>query len=795
MVNTVACRVSIVFFILVLSSLHSWSENSDSVQKYLTKIKPILENSCFVCHVEGEMIGGISFHDYDSDQELSQDHKLWEKVLHNLRSGIMPPNPVFRPTPEDYQKIYQFIKYDIFKINPDEIDPGYVTLRRLNRQEYRNTINDLMGVDYNSIAEFPPDDTGYGFDTIGDVLSVSPLLLEKYVQAAEAIVSRAVPTYSKTMPVKTYSGRQFKTEDGEKNGDKMTFYDPIQVNRTFYAEHEGDYKVILELEVDGSFDFDPGECRVIYRLNGDERLNKTYSWNDNKVFTYEFEETFSEGRQRLAFEIVPLVTKSKQVNKLDFEINTVKIQGPMDRKLWPNPKNYHRFFHRDEAPGPSEERRQYAREVLQRFTTRAFRRPADDAFLDKLTAFAEEQYNLPGRTFEQGIAQAMVTVLASPRFLFRFEGASDEDADRPYQWIDEYALASRLSYFLWSTMPDPELFELAEQGEFRNQIRKQVVRMVNDKRSNEFIQNFVGQWLQVRDVEYIPINVRQALGLPRRKRGEERLEFKKSLRIAMRQETQMMFGYIIKNDRSLLELLDSDYTFLNEELAEHYGIEGVEGKRMRKVDLADDSPYGGVMTQAAILTVTSNPTRTSPVKRGLFIVENILGAPAPVAPPQVPDLEESEKEIKKSNQSPTMRELMELHRSKPMCASCHARFDPLGLALENFNAMGVWRDKEHDRPIDASGELITGESFQNAYDVKKIILENHREEFYRCLTEKMLTYAIGRGLTFQDIFTVDQIVDRLKQANGRFSALLYGVIESVPFQQRRNPAFADSHSS
>ena len=389
-----------------------------------------------MCHADGETVGGISFFDYGSDVELLQDHGLWRKVLHNLRSGIMPPNLVFRPTPEEYQAVYQFIKYNVFEIDPENIDPGHITLRRLNRQEYRNTINDLMGVDYNATAEFPPDDTGYGFDTIGDVLSISPLLLEKYVQAAEDIVERAVPSIAKILPQTRYEGGQFKAEHGNENGDKMTFYDEIQVARSFKANHDGEYKVIVEVEVDGSFDFDPGECRVVYTMNGEERFNETYSWHDNKVFIYEFDEKFREGRQQMAFHVIPLVTKSEQKNKLDFEINTVTIQGPMDRKHWGHPKNYARFFHLDEAPADARERIDYAREVLKRFTAQSFRRPADNEFLDKLAVFAESQYNLPGRSFEDGVAQAMVTVLASPRFLFRFEDATPETADAPTQMID-----------------------------------------------------------------------------------------------------------------------------------------------------------------------------------------------------------------------------------------------------------------------------------------------------------------------------------------------------------------------
>jgi hypothetical protein len=341
-------------------------------------------------------------------------------------------------------------------------------------------------------------------------------------------------------------------------------------------------------------------------------------------------------------------------------------------------------------------------------------------------------------------------------------------------------MASRLSYFLWSSMPDQELFDLAERGELRKNIGAQVKRLLADGRSEAFIENFAGQWLQARDVEGVSINARAVF---QREGNNRRFDFERSLRLAMRRETELFFGDVMRENRSLIELLDSDYTFLNQELAEFYGIPDVKGRDMRRVNLPEGSPRGGILTQGTVLAVTSNPTRTSPVKRGMFILENILGTPPPPPPPDIPELEEAEREFK--DREPTMREMMEAHRKNPLCHSCHARMDPLGLALENFNALGLWRETERKQPIDTSGKLITGEAFEGIQDLKRILANERRVDFYRCLAEKLLTYALGRGLEYHDVHSVDQIVARLQAEEGRSSALLMGVIESAPFQRRR----------
>jgi hypothetical protein len=391
----------------------------------------------------------------------------------------------------------------------------------------------------------------------------------------------------------------------------------------------------------------------------------------------------------------------------------------------------------------------------------------------------------PDKTFEQGIAQAMVAVLASPRFLFRIEESDPKTPkDAAFAYIDEHALACRLSYLLWSSMPDEELLRLAERRELRANVKAQVHRMLKDARAGELSRNFAGQWLKARNVDHVPLNAPVIL---KQEGSSAKVTLDTELRKAIRLETELFFDHIARTDRSVLELIDSDYSFLNEPLANFYGISGVEGKEMRKVSLPKGSPRGGVLTQASVLMVTSNPTRTSPVKRGLFVLDNFLGAPSPPPPPdlEIPNLDQA---AQKAKGEPTMRDLMAKHRSTPLCASCHARMDPIGLGLENFNALGMYRDKEHGQPIDTAGKLITGESFTNIRELKSILKDSRRRDFYFCLTEKFLTYALGRGPEYYDVETIDRIVEQLERDQGRFSTLLTGVIESAPFQKRRTIA-------
>ena len=747
----------------------------------------------------------------------------------------MPPADKPQPSAEDRRLLEDWIKYGALGIDRKDPDPGRVTVRRLNRVEYRNTIRDLIGVDYDTTSEFPPDDTGHGFDNIGDVLTLSPMLLEKYLNAANAIISRAVPMVPKVVAERVIPGGSFRRDGGgkvEAGPTTLSYYEPSTASATIDVEHDGRYRLILDLTaserfVNGVNDYN--RCRLLFRADGEELLRREFVRQDNKPFHFEFDRDWKAGPHTLTIEVQPLTPDEKRVRSLSFRIQSVTLRGPMDERYWVRPPDYDRFFP-GEVPQDAGGRRLYARRILGQFAERAFRHPVDDATKDRLAALAEAVSSQEGQTFEAGVAQAMAAVLTSPRFLFREEAAEAGSTGR-YPLVAEYDLASRLSYFLWSSMPDAELIRLAGEHKLRENLRAQVDRMLADPRSSEFIRNFVGQWLQARDIETVIINApavmsRDEIPDPAAEKRRERFrelsrkppeelsaaekeelrqarnaffgsfrryrefELTGDLRRAMRRETEMQFEHVVRENRALLELLDCDYTFLNERLAKYYGIEGVQGDQMRRVTLPAGSPRGGILTQGTVLAVTSNPDRTSPVKRGLYILDNILGSPPAPPPPNIPPLEESGKKV--GGRSPTLRESMVLHRSQASCASCHARMDPLGLSLENFNALGRWRDKERTEPVDASGKLITGESFKEIRELKKILVGRHRREFYRCLTEKLLTYALGRGLEAYDVQAVDTIVERIEGEDGRASALIAGIIESAPFQKRRRSTKVDT---
>lgn len=809
-------------FALFASATLAQGAATPELQKYREHIKPLLNEYCSDCHMDGMDKGSVAFDAFKSDEELLAKKELWLSVLKNVRGGLMPPEKKKKPSAEQIAALSDWIKSGAFAIDPANPDPGKVTIRRLNRNEYRNTIRELTGHDYKVEEELPPDDTGYGFDNIGDVLTLSPLLLEKYMQAAEQITRASVPRESLMVREKTLIGNGNRRDVR----DRISFYEGDKIQRSSKIDTAGTYKVGIDIDVFSQFDFDPGRVRVVVKAGDVELIKEELGWGKN--FKKTAEHKFEKGALDFQIEITPLVPVEQKKNSLELRVANLRLEGPLEKEHWDRPANFARFFTKD-PPKDAAERRIYAGEVLRRFAEKAYRRPVDQATVDRLVGLAESIWTQPGKKFEDGIAETMTPILASPRFLFRLEDTEAPSNGKAHPLIDEYALASRLSYFLWSTMPDEELMGLARKGELRKNLSSQVDRMMRDDRSREFIRHFVGQWLMVRDIDGIDMNVREILGrdgsgpdadaVKRRKRIEELREIPEDkmtpeqqaelrqlfqqgrarrgnqlaeldgpLRRALREETEMAFDYVVRQNRPVTELIDANYTFMNERLARHYNISNITGMDMRKVDLPEGSVRGGILTHGSTLIVTSNPTRTSPVKRGLFILDNVLGTPPPPPPPDVPDLEAAEKELS-GGKTPTLRESLELHRSKPLCMSCHNRMDPLGFALENFNAIGMWRDKERGQDIDAAGQLVTGEQFKDVREAKTILATKYKKEFYRTLTEKVMTYALGRGVEYYDVAAVDEIVARLEKEEGRFSALLAGVIESAPFQKRRNPDF------
>lgn len=845
--------------VLLLSALMPSATASAqmAMDTFKKDIQPMLETYCYTCHGDGESEGGVTL-DAFTDEASLKDHKLWLRVLKNTRSRIMPPVEEDYLEQEEIDRLAAFIKRDVFELDPARPDPGRVTVRRLNRVEYRNTVRELLGVDFDTQKEFPADDTGHGFDNNGDVLTISPMLLEKYLDAAQAIVAGAVPVQPLVVAEQTVEGRQFMTvrmetpatllADVTPSSDPATpaapppaflrpapviedrsldlsYYTPATVAATHRADLAGQYEVELNLAaveryVDNQFDYN--RCRVLFTVDGEILLDQEFVREGYKTYKFTFAREWQPGEHRLTLEIRPVGPDRDQIRALRLRLGGVTVRGPFDARHWVQPANYARYFPRA-VPADATGRAAYLRELLADFTSRAIRRPTDPQTIERLAVMAEGVASREEGTFEAGVAQAMVAVLASPRFIFREEETLPPGPGEVHPLVDEWALASRLSYFLWSSMPDAELFRLAGEGRLRANLAAQVDRMLADPKSAEFVRNFTGQWLQARDISTVIINpldvflrenpdpdFEQALGVFRRLNGipmvqrtvaqkaeleairakvipvfrAPKPQLTNSLRRAMQQETEMAFAHVIREDRSLVELIDADYTFLNEELAEHYGIAGVTGREMRKVQLPPDSPRGGVLTQGTVLAVTSNPTRTSPVKRGVFILEKILGTPPAPPPPNIPPLENvaSREELSRM----TLRETLDLHAKNAMCRSCHNRMDPLGLALENFNALGRWREIDSNQPVEPAGKLITGEKFADIRELKRILATGHRHDYLHNMAEKLLTYALGRGLDYTDVGILDQLVERLEAADARPSVLLQGIIESAAFQRRRS---------
>ena len=815
----VAANQSLLFCLfLITATLQAASQDA-----YKNDIEPILIEFCYDCHGDGSEKGNVAL-----DQIMSHPapRDVWYRVLKNLRAGLMPPTGKPHPSPAQAKSLTHWIKYTALGIDPANPDPGQVGIRRLNRTEYQNTIRDLMGIEFRAYEEFPPDDSGYGFDNIGSVLTLSPLLMEKYLQAAEAIVAQAFPLKTRVPAQLSFRGHDLIDPRTNRHAARIPFDDHRRVEREISIKTAGRYQIHLKVEVDGAFTFAPGKSRMTVRLAGADLKVEEYAWKPSDVYDYTFEIDWQPGSHRFELELEPTAPTENENERIHLEVHQLLIEGPMATQHWVKPPRFDRFYTRDTIPTSPADQDAYAVELIQTFADKAFRRPARQSTIRRLVAIAQDTYRQPGKGFQEGIARALVAILTSPRFLLKIDDIEERThSDGTHPRVDPFSLASRLSYFLWSSTPDQELLDLAKAGRLQAQLPMQWRRLLNDPKADAFIENFVGQWLQARDVSGVSINARAVFAREnaedpqlaaqreryftlRRKREETltdaevkelsqlrairrtfftrpKAELTGSLRNAMRLESEKTFEYIVRNDRSVLELLDSNYTFLNSTLARHYGIEGVEGNHFRRVELPPDHPRGGILTHGTTLTVTSNPTRTSPVKRGLFILENILGTPPPPPPADVPDLDSATT----SDHEPTLREALAQHRESPLCRSCHNRMDPLGLSLENFNALGMWRDQELGQSIDPTGTLITGEHFDNISDLKQILVNERRTDFYRCLTEKLLTYALGRGLEPYDVEAVDQIVSQLEDQSGRFSVLLKGIVLSTPFQrtQSRTP--------
>jgi hypothetical protein len=685
----------------------------------------------------------------------------------------MPPKKRAQPSPQERETIVAWVESAVLKADCSNPDPGRVTIRRLNRTEYNNTIRDLLGVDFQPADDFPVDDSGYGFDNIGDALSMPPILIEKYLAAAEKIVDAALGrTKSRT--------QRFAVDELEvgynakRRGDGWVTLNSIEEDDVAVAQTApvpGEYVVRVRAYARQDT---TNAMKLTFMLDKTPVEMLDVETNQSAPKIYEAKLSIPGGRHRVRAvvrrnkdglgEAQALNWKSGREQKGAVSVKWLEIEGPLAGSTSETRK---RLVSHEPARGKE---KQAAREMINNFAQRAFRRPVTKAEVERLAGLAEQAWKR-GEKFEDGLALAFQATLVSPHFLYRGELQPEPDNAKAIHAVNEYALASRLSYFLWSTMPDEELFRQAERRTLRRNLDAQVRRMLKDAKAGALVDNFAGQWLQLRNVTTMSPDPKTFKN------------FDEPLRNAMRRETELFFERIMRDDRSVLDLLDADYTFANERLAKHYGIDGVEGAEFRRVSL-NGTPRRGILTHGSILALTSNPTRTSPVKRGKWVLDNLLNAPPPPPPPDVPELKEG-KELKG-----TLRERMEQHRADSLCASCHARMDPIGFAFEHFDGIGAWREKEGDEKIDASGELLTGEKFDDHSEFIRILTAQKKDQFVRAMTDKMLTYALGRGLEYYDKCALDEVTARLAKNDYKFSELVLGIVKSTPFQKRRGDAGA-----
>jgi mono/diheme cytochrome c family protein len=721
----------------------------------------LFEHTCSACHNSRDADGGFDVSRYQTLESLSSERARWELILAKLRAGEMPPAGVDAPR-EQIDALIRFLEREFARADASAPpDPGRVTLRRLNRSEYSNTIRDLLGLEFRADKDFPADDSGDGFDNIGDVLSVSPLLMEKYLSAAESIAARALDSGPLPNPIKVEYSIKLQN---------LQRISPSTVEATHRFDYDAEYDLVIGCTGQRAPDAKP----VTLGIWLDGKLIRT-SKVEMKPSGLVYFDPYSEERVRLALpqgdhtlragwiadEFLATLPKEQlyqaKVNKF---ITSLTFVGPIARL--PEQPGRKRLLRCDPSTGDA-----CVRSILSALAQRAYRRSVSEAEVTQLTRFVD-QARADGQSVEQGLALALQAVLVSPHFLFHVERDDFPAAAGRVHRLSEVELASRLSYFLWSSMPDDELLNAALRGQLATNagLDRQVRRMLRDPKALALAENFAGQWLETRNLASIKPD------------PDKFPDWNPELRDALGRETQLFFAWILQNNRPISDFIDARYTFLNDKLASYYGIPGVRGPEFRRVALSTRE-RGGVLSQGSVLAVSSYPTRTSVVLRGKYVLQNILGAPPPPPPADVPALDE-----RAASSSASLRQQMEAHRSNAVCASCHARMDPLGFGLESFDAIGRWRTQDGGQPVDASGVLPSGEAFQGPAELR-VLLKRRLPDFARCLTEKMLTYALGRGLRAQDRPTVRALSDQLAASGYAFQTLIYGVVHSLPFRSRR----------
>ena len=754
-------------FFLLAQPVWATEARSPEVQADLATfenvVQSLLAKKCVLCHNTQLASGGLNLNTVLTLDSVLERRETWTKILQKLRTGQMPPPGAERPLAGEVDALVNLVQ-NLFdrQDRRASLDPGRVTVRRLNRNEYSNTIRDLLGVEFHAEKDFPTDDSGHGFDNIGDVLTISPMLMERYVAAAEKISAKALGADPRP-------AKPLVAEYHIKN-KTIRRLNPSTIELTHRIQWDGAYAVRVGLPGQRGPDGKP--VIMGFWMDG-KLLNKTSV--ETKPSQLVYFGSYSEAEMRL------YLPEGDHFFRAGF-IQDEFVKGLSDADLYDNKKN--KFINSVTFVGPfpgEEEKTKRQRllicdpnlgsacveKILSTLARKAYRRPVTRQEVASLSKFVD-MAQAEGQTVEEGLQLALQAVLVSPHFLFRVEHDPDPADPKHIHTISDTELASRLSYFLWSSMPDNELLRLAEGGKLHDPgvLEVQVKRMLADERSAALADNFVGQWLETRNLDTVEPDLQK---FP---------EWGPDLRNAMKTETSMFFNAILRENRSLSDFLDGSFTFLNDVLAQHYGITGISGPEFRRVDLNGEQ-RGGILSQASVLTISSYSNRTSPVIRGKFVLQNILGAPPPPPPADVPVLDEEG-----VGKTGSLRQQLEKHRSNSVCASCHGRMDVLGFGLENYDALGKWRTQDGKFPIDASGTLPNGKSFSGPAELR-VLLKADLPDFARCLTEKMLTYSLGRGLEKCDNITVDEVLRKLAASDYRFQTLVQEIVHSLPFQSRR----------
>jgi hypothetical protein len=791
---TSALKTLLLGWIVVVSAAWGYGQ-APRPQSPAPNQRAFLDQYCIGCHNERAKTAGLMLDKMDVTQ-VAQNAEVWEKVVRKLRAGMMPPAGARRPDRPALEAFATRLETELDRSANAKVNPGAPALHRLNRTEYANAIRDLLSLEIDATALLPADDSSSGFDNNADALGVSPALMERYLAAASKISRQAVGDPATPVKEKVYALPNDLTQDSHVEGLPFGTRGGVLLRHNFPVD--GEYLIAITLSrggAGGGVGFGAANTKA-------EELEVSLNAERVKLFNLSGAPAPKEdddsdapaglqvrlpvkaglqavGVTFIAKNYAPVEDTLQPYLRSMFpggvwtvvpHVGSVTIKGPYKATGVGETSSRRQIF----VCRPANEQKELscAKEIISTMARRAFRRPVTDQDLETLTAFYQAGRNKG--SFDDGIEMALRRILASPEFMFRFERDSAKPGEA-YR-VGDVELASRLSFFIWSSVPDDELIKLAAQGKLKDPgvLEQQVRRMLADPRSKELVSNFAGQWLYLRNLQSLVPAM------------EEFPDFDDNLRQAMRRETELFFESIVREDRNVLDLLTADYTFVNERLAKHYGIPNIYGSQFRRVRLDANSPRRGLLGQGSILTVTSLATRTSPVLRGKWILENILGVPPPEPPPNVPALKENAKPTDKGTETVevlSVRKRMEEHRANAVCASCHKMMDPIGFALENFDAVGQWRTLDGRTPIDASGQLVDGTKVDGPANLREALLV-YSDQFLRTVTEKLLTYATGRSVEYYDMPAVRAIVRDASRNNNHFSSLIVGIVKSPPFQMK-----------